>query len=111
MPTPARRPGRDTEKTQQYQCLATITTRRRQRRSRMHRGESLAIGTTGGHAFLAVVLVGDEVTLKKVYYKNDLMILEATNPEYESRFFTKQEVVDLPVRIMGVVRFVRRDFS
>ncbi len=60
---------------------------------------------------IAVVLVGDEVTLKKVYYKNDLMILEATNPEYESRFFTKQEVIDLPVRIMGVVRFVRRDFS
>lgn len=60
---------------------------------------------------IAVVLVGDEVTLKKVYYKNDLMILEASNPEYESRFFTKEEVVDLPVRIMGVVRFVRRDFS
>lgn len=60
---------------------------------------------------IAVVLVGDEVTLKKVYYKNDLMILEATNPEYESRFFTKEEVVDLSVRIMGVVRFVRRDFS
>lgn len=60
---------------------------------------------------IAVVLVGDEVTLKKVYYKNNLMILEATNPEYESRFFTKEEVVDLPVRIMGIVRFVRRDFS
>lgn len=60
---------------------------------------------------IAVVLVGDEVTLKKVYYKNDLMILEASNPEYESRFFTKEEVVDLPVRIMGIVRFVRRDFS
>lgn len=60
---------------------------------------------------IAVVLVGNEVTLKKVYYKNDLMILEASNPEYESRFFTKQEIVDLPVRIMGVVRFVRRDFS
>lgn len=60
---------------------------------------------------IAIVLVGDEVTIKKVYYKNDLMILEASNPSYESKFFTKQEVIDLPVRIMGIVRFVRRDFS
>lgn len=59
---------------------------------------------------IAVVLVGDEATVKKVKYKNDLMILEASNPKYEARYFTAQEVEILPVRIIGIVRFVRTDF-
>lgn len=59
---------------------------------------------------IAIVMIGDEVTMKKIYYKNDLMILEAANPKYESRFFTMQEVSNLPVQIIGVVKFVRRDF-
>ena len=39
------------------------------------------------------------------------MILEASNPKYESKFFSKKEVEELPVKVMGVVRFVRRDFN
>ena len=60
---------------------------------------------------IGIVLVGDEVTIKKVYYKDNLMILEASNPKYESKFFSKKEVEELPVKVMGVVRFVRRDFN
>ncbi len=60
---------------------------------------------------IAVVLVGDEATVKKVRYKNDLMILEASNPKYEPKYFTPQEVTELPVRILGQVRFVRTDFD
>lgn len=59
---------------------------------------------------IAVVMIGDEATIKKVYYKNDLMILEAANPKYESKFFTMQEVEEMPVRVIGLVRFVRTDF-
>lgn len=59
---------------------------------------------------IAVVLIGDEATVKKVVYKNDLMILEASNPKYESRYFTSREVDELPVRILGRVKFVRTDF-
>ena len=59
---------------------------------------------------IAVVMIGEEVTIKKVYFKNDLMILEAANPQYESKFFTMQEVEEIPVKIIGLVRFVRRDF-
>lgn len=60
---------------------------------------------------IAVVLIGEEATVKKVRYKNDLMILEASNPKYEPKYFTPQEVADLPVRILGQVRFVRTDFD
>lgn len=59
---------------------------------------------------IAIVLIGEEATIKKVYYKNDLMILEASNPKYESKFYTLKEVNDIPIRIIGLVRFVRRDF-
>lgn len=59
---------------------------------------------------IAVVLQGDEATVKKVYYKNDLIILEAANPKYESKIFTIKEAEELPVRVLGLVRFVRRDF-
>lgn len=59
---------------------------------------------------IAVVMIGDEATIKKVYFKNELMILEAANPKYESKFFTMQEVEEIPVKVTGLVRFVRTDF-
>ncbi|MCD8028365.1 MAG: hypothetical protein LUF02_06825 [Erysipelotrichaceae bacterium] len=60
---------------------------------------------------IAIVMIGDEATIKKVTFKNDLMILEATNPKYDTKFFTPQEVEELPVRIIGLVRYVRTDFA
>lgn len=59
---------------------------------------------------IAVIVIGEEATIKKVRYKNDLMILEASNPKYESRYFTPEEVETLPVKIIGRVKFVRTDF-
>ncbi len=59
---------------------------------------------------IAVVLIGEEATIKKVYFKKDLMVLESTNPRYETRYFTPEEVEELPVRVIGLVRFVRTDF-
>ena len=39
------------------------------------------------------------------------MILEASNPKYEPKYFTPQEIEEIPVRILGRVRFVRTDFD
>ncbi|MBQ2689155.1 MAG: LexA repressor, partial [Solobacterium sp.] len=52
---------------------------------------------------IGVVLVGDEVTVKRVVYKKNMMILEAANPEVENRYFTADEVRSLPVQILGRV--------
>ena len=52
---------------------------------------------------VAIVMVGDEVTVKKVIYKNNMMILEAANPEVENRYFTMNEIKELPVRVIGQV--------
>ena len=60
---------------------------------------------------IAVVLIGEEATVKKVIKKADLLVLEAANPSVETRFFTKQEVAELPVRIIGKVLYSRSDFA
>lgn len=52
---------------------------------------------------IAVILISDEVTVKRVIYKERMMILEAANPEVPSRYFTAKEIHDLPVRILGQV--------
>ncbi len=52
---------------------------------------------------IGVILIGDEVTVKRVIRKQQMMILEAANPEVPNRYFTPQEVRDLPVTILGQV--------
>ncbi len=57
-----------------------------------------------------VIIAHQEVTVKKVIWKQDMMILEATNPNYENRYYTKEEVNDLPVQIIGRVIFNKISF-
>ena len=52
---------------------------------------------------IGVVLVGEEVTVKRVLYKESMMILEAANPDVENRYFTAKEVRSIPVRTLGQV--------
>ncbi len=59
---------------------------------------------------IAVVMVGDEVTVKRVYVKDKVMILEASNPEVENRYFSGTEVRTLPVRVIGRVVLCRTYF-
>lgn len=58
---------------------------------------------------IAIVQVGDEVTVKKFIKKDDLIILEASNPRYENRYFSKEEIRDLPVRVLGKVLYSRSE--
>ncbi|NCB33241.1 MAG: helix-turn-helix domain-containing protein [Erysipelotrichia bacterium] len=41
---------------------------------------------------IGVILVGEEVTVKRVIYKESMMILEAANPDVKNRYFTGREV-------------------
>lgn len=61
---------------------------------------------------LAVVIInGDEATVKRVVKKENMLILEASNPSYETRYFTKEEVETLPVQIIGKVMNVKMKIS
>ncbi len=59
---------------------------------------------------IGVVLIGDEVTVKRVVYKNRMMILEAASPDVENRYFSPQEIKNLPVKILGQVLSVKTYF-
>lgn len=52
---------------------------------------------------IGVVMIGDEVTVKRVILRKGMLILEAANPEVENRYFTSKEVREIPVRIIGEV--------
>lgn len=52
---------------------------------------------------IGVILVGEEVTVKRVVLKKGMMILEAANPHVENRYFSAGEIKDLPVKILGKV--------
>ena len=60
---------------------------------------------------IAVVMIGDdEVTVKKVIKKPDMLVLEATNPLTENRYFSQQEIQQLPIRIIGKVIYTKTYF-
>lgn len=52
---------------------------------------------------IAVVLVGDEATMKKVVRYTEGIRLMPTNPAYEPRYFSNEEIKTLPVTIIGKV--------
>ena len=58
-----------------------------------------------------VVLVnGDSATVKKIKIGPAGMTLMPTNPTYDPMFYTKEEVEQLPVRIIGKVMELRAKF-
>lgn len=53
---------------------------------------------------IAIVLIeNNEVTVKRIQRRDNLLILEATNAEYETRYYTKEQVKSIPIQILGKV--------
>jgi repressor LexA len=60
---------------------------------------------------LALVQVnGFDATVKKIILQENGISLVSINPDYPPRFYTTQEVSALPVRILGIVDALHRDF-
>lgn len=80
--------------------------------AKIHDGDLVYVKktTTVNNNEIAVVLVGDEVTIKKVIQKGEILILEAANPAYENKYFTKSEINKLPVSIIGRVIYSKTTF-
>lgn len=55
----------------------------------------------------AVIVDGEEVTLKRVYKVNGTVILHAENPEYKDLVFSKKDFKQ--VKILGKVRYVKAE--
>ena len=60
---------------------------------------------------IVIALVnGNDATIKKLKYTKEGLYLLPSNPEFEPMFFSKHEVVTLPVTICGVVVELRAKF-
>ena len=70
----------------------------------VQRTDSLENGEIG------VFLVGDEVTVKRIEYQPETVILEASNPEVPNRYFSKKEVEELPLRVLGKLLYCKTSF-
>ena len=55
------------------------------------------------------VIIGDlEATFKRLERKPDGITIKPLNPAYPPRTFTNEEIKELPVRILGVAKELRR---
>ena len=57
----------------------------------------------------AVMVNGNDATFKKFIFKSNSVILQPYNMEYEMKYFTPEEVQDLPVKLVGYAVQIRRD--
>lgn len=58
-----------------------------------------------------VLINGDEATVKQVYKGTTGIELKAINPYYPPRVFTKEDIKNVPVQIIGVVEKSIRNFK
>lgn len=56
----------------------------------------------------AVMVNGDDATFKRIERKESGIVVKPLNPEYETLFFTNEEVENIPIRIIGVAVELRR---
>lgn len=58
-----------------------------------------------------VLINGDEATVKQVYKGATGIELKAVNPYYPPRVFTKDDIKNIPVQVIGVVEKSIRNFK
>lgn len=58
-----------------------------------------------------VLINGNEATVKKVYKEDNGIKLKAVNPYYPPKSFSKKEIKQLPVKVIGVVEKSIRNFK
>ena len=52
---------------------------------------------------IAVVLVNDEASLKRVFFRGKTMILHPENPDYEDMVFSPEEIEEKNIQVIGEV--------
>lgn len=55
-----------------------------------------------------VMVNGNDGTFKRVFKNENGIILQPLNPEYQPTVYTNQQIQELPVRIIGIAREIRR---
>lgn len=56
----------------------------------------------------AVIINGNDAIFKKIIKHDTGIILQSINPEYESKFYSCEDIEKLPIRIIGIAKEIRR---
>lgn len=54
---------------------------------------------------------GNDATFKKIIKSESGITLQPLNAEYNPMFYTNEQIKELPVRIIGVAKEIRRKLS
>lgn len=57
----------------------------------------------------AIMINGDDATFKKIDKTKDGIVVRPLNPDYDTMYFTDEQIINTPVRILGVAREIRRE--
>ena len=55
-----------------------------------------------------VMVNGNDGTFKRVFKNENGIILQPLNPEYQPMVFSNEQIINLPVKVIGVAREIRR---
>lgn len=55
-----------------------------------------------------VMVNGNDGTFKRVFKNENGIILQPLNPEYQPMIFSNEQILNLPIRVIGVAREIRR---
>ena len=67
--------------------------------------DDVSSGTIG-----IVLIEHEEVSVKRIIKKDQYLLLEAANPDVETKIYTWKEVEELPVQIIGKVIYSKTEF-
>lgn len=59
---------------------------------------------------VVAIVNGDEATIKKGKKNENSILLQPLNPSYEPLIFTYDEMESIPVKIIGIVKQLKREF-
>lgn len=59
---------------------------------------------------VVAIINGDEATIKKGKKSDNSILLQPLNTSYEPLIFTNEEMKSIPVKIIGIVKQLKRDF-
>ena len=73
--------------------------------ARIYEGDQILVKSTPviENGKIAVVLIGDEATVKRVYKKKGKLILHPENKDYQDMVFSEQDILEKGVKILGEV--------
>ena len=55
-----------------------------------------------------VAVNGDDATFKRVFINDNGFTLQPLNNQYQPLFYTNEEIINKPVKVLGVVKEIRR---